>query len=275
MSPMDLTHHLRVPAPLDEVWAVLVDPHRLAEVLPGSVVDSVAGDSFTGTTKIKLASRLLALAGSRRFTTRDERAHRLVVTTSGADRRGDAAVEATHTLTLAPAAGSAAQTDVTVVSSLRWTGRPSRLGDGVVADAVDHVVEQTRARIAARVAEGRGWAPAAGTARRASGAEAVGDHPVELGEDLGEVEDDAAGTPGARPGPAPSPSPGPSPTPAPSPRPARTEEYVYRPYDNAAEPHLDAVRTFSRVVLRRVAPYAGLGALAVLGAVSAVRRVRR
>lgn len=266
---MDLTHHLRVPAPLDEVWAVLVDPYRLAEVLPGSVVDSAAGESFTGTTKIKLASRLLALAGSGRFTTLDERAHRLVVTTSGSDRRGDAAVEATHTVTLAPAPDSAAQTDVTVASSMSWTGRPSRLGDGVVADALDHVVEQTRARIAARVAEGQGWAPAAGTARRAAGAEAVADHPVELGEDLGEVEDEPGGDPGARPDPAPSPSPGPSP------RPPRVEEYVYRPYDNAAEPHLDAVRTFSRVVLRRVAPYAGLAALAVLGTVGAVRRVRR
>jgi len=272
---MDLTHHLRVPAPLDEVWAVLVDPYRLAEVLPGTVVDSVAGDSFTGTTKVKLASRLLALAGSGRLTSLDERAHRLVVTTSGADRRGDAAVEATHTVTLAPAAGSAAQTDVTVVSSMSWTGRPGRLGEGVVADALDHVVEQTRARIAARVAEGEGWAPAVGTARRASGAEAVTDHPVELGEDLGEVEEPAGSAPDPGPTAAAGARPGPSPSPAPAPRPPRAEEYVYRPYENAAEPHLDAARTFSRVVLRRVTPYAGLAALGVLGVVRVVRRVRR
>ncbi len=272
---MDLTHHLRVPAPLDEVWAVLNDPHRLADVLPGTVVDSVSGDVFTGTAKIKLASRLLALAGSGLYTTRDQGAHRAVVSTTGADRRGDAAVEAEHTVTLARAAGSPAQTDVTVVTTMTWSGRPGRLGDGVVADALDRAFEQTGARIAARVAEGQGWAPET-TARRphSSSAEAVVDHPVELGGDLGDLDDapaaDGAGAASAQP--APSPSPGPAPR---APRSPAAEEYVYRPYDNAAEPHIDAARTFSRVVLRRVAPYAGLGALAAFGAVSALRRVRR
>lgn len=262
---MELTHRLRVPAPLDEVWAVVNDPERVAGVLPGTVVDSVAGDTFTGTTKIKLASSLLALAGSGRYAAREDGPHRVVLTTTGADRRGDAAVEAEHTITLARADGSAAQTDVTVVTTMSWSGRPSRLGEGVVADAVQRVLEQTGARIAARVAEGHGWAPAAGGGGRSSSAEAVVDHPVELGDDLGDLDDGPTG-------PAPAPSPAPSPSPGPSPRP---EEYVYRPYDNAAEPHLDAARTFSRVVVRRLVPYAGLGALAAFTLVAAVRRVRR
>ena len=264
---MDLTHRLRVPAPLDEAWAAVLDPARVAAVLPGSVVDSASGDTFTGRMTIKLASSLLALAGSGRYTSRDDGAHRVVVATTGADRRGDAAVEATHTLTLTRVPGSAAETDVQVATSLRWSGRPARLGDGVVADAVDRVLEQTGSRIAARVAEGLAWVPSTSEgARTASGATSVVDHPVELGGDLGDLD-----SPDPSPSPAPSPSPGPSPRPAPP----RQEAYVYRPYDNAAEPHLDAVRTFSRVVLRRVAPYAGLGALAAFGIVSAVRRARR
>ena len=262
---MDLSHRVRVPAPLDEAWAAVNDPARIAAVLPGSTVDSATGDTFTGTMKIKLGSSLLALAGSGRYVSRDAGGRRVVLTTTGTDRRGDAGVEATHTLTLEPVDDGRAETDVTVQTSMAWSGRPARLGEGVVADAVDRTLGQTGTRIAARVAEGLPWVPAAGaeTARDDElTAMAVVDHPVELGTDLGGVDEpDVSGTvrmPSSAPGPAP-----------------RPPEYVYRPYSNTAEPHVSAVRTMSRVVATRVLPYAGLGALAVFAAASAVRRVRR
>ncbi|SEQ28634.1 SRPBCC domain-containing protein [Microlunatus flavus] len=268
---MELTHRLRVPARPDEVWTVVLDPRRLAELLPGTVVDSVAGDSFTGTMKIKLASSLLVLAGSGRYVSTDDGARGAVVTTEGADRRGDAGVEARHTISLAPAAGSPAETEVTVTTTSSWTGRPARLGEGVVADAVQRVVEHVGERITARVAEGLPWAPSTPDARGATTAEAVVDHPVELGDDLGDLDAPDPSRPAAA---VPAPSPSPSPAPRP-PRPAQPEAYVYRPYDNAAEPHLEAVRTFSRVVVRRLVPYAGLAALGVFALAGAVRRIRR
>lgn len=289
---MDLTHRLRLPAPPDEVWAVLTDPDRLAHALPGAVVDSAAGDTVTGTLKTKLGPSLLTLAGTARWADVDERTRQVVLETNGADRRGDAAVEATHTVTLAAAPQTSSETDVTVRTSMVWSGRPARLGEGVVGDAVDRVLEQTATRAAARVAEGLAWASSGGPGTRGGAAESVVDHPVELGADLGDTDDGTPGsgsagaqTPGGSAGssssagagsrsaaPAPSPSPGPSPRPASA---GREQQYVYRPYDNAAEPHLDAVRTFGRVVVRRVLPYAGLGALAVLAATSVVRRARR
>lgn len=264
---MDLTHHLRVPAPLDEAWAVVNDPTRLGALVPGSLVDGVAGDTFTGTMKIKLGSSLLALAGGGRYVARDDGQRRVVVATNGTDRRGDAVVEATHTLTLSRAGGSTAETDVTVATSLTCTGRPSRLGDGVLADAVDRVVEHVTSRIAARVADGQPWAPAPGTQPAADDASVVVDHPVALGGDLGRIDESD------RPHPSPSPGPAPRPPARPAARPA--QEYVYRPYSTSAEPHLEAARTFGRVVVKRALPYAGLGALAVFAAASAVRRARR
>jgi carbon monoxide dehydrogenase subunit G len=265
---MDLTHRVRVPAPLDEAWAAVNDPARVATVLPGSTVDGASGDTFTGTMKIKLGSSLLALAGTGRYVARDAGPRRVVVTTTGSDRRGDAGVEATHTITLAGVDGGRAETDVTVQTTMTWSGRPSRLGEGVAADAVARVLEQTGTRIAARVAEGLPWVPPAG-AETALDAEltavAVVDHPVELGGDLGSIDEpvDALGRP------LPSSAPGPAPR-APQP-----PEYVYRPYSNTAEPHVHAARTIGRLVATRVLPYAGLGALAAFAAVSAVRRVRR
>jgi carbon monoxide dehydrogenase subunit G len=265
---MELTHRVRVPAPLDEAWEAVLDPARIAAVLPGSRVDTASGDTFSGTFTIKLGSALLVLTGDGRYVSRDEGAHRVVVTTDATDRHGDAKVQATHTLTLAHAAGSRAETDVTVRTSMTWTGRPGRLGDGVVVDAVDRVLDVTAGRIAARVAEGLPWVPATGDTSAHDdelSAAAVVDHPVELGGDLGSIDEPPAGA--GRPQPSPSPGP--------APRPPEPREYVYRPYSNTAEPHWDVARTLGRLVSGRVLPYAGLGALAVFVATSVLRRARR
>lgn len=267
---MDLTHRVRVPAPLEEVWAAVLDPARVAAVLPGSAVDTAAGETFTGTMKIKLGSSLLTLVGDGRYATRDAAAHRAVVTTSGTDRRGDAAVEATHTITLTAAAGSRTETDVTVTTAMTWSGRPARLGDGVVADAVHHLLDLTGTRIAARVAEGLPWVPAPGAEPAVDDertAAAVVDHPVELGADLGGIDD----PPPTGRGPAPSPSP----SPGASPRPPAPQAYVYRPYSNTAEPHASAARALLGALRSTVLPYAGLAALAVFAGAAAVRRARR
>ncbi len=270
---MDLTHRVRVPAPLEEAWEAVLDPARIAAVLPGSTLDTASDDAFTGTMKIKLGSSLLALAGSGRYVSRDDGAHRVVVATTASDRRGDAGVEATHTLTLARAGDARAETDVTVQTAMTWSGRPARLGDGVVVDAVDRVLDVTATRIAARVAEGLSWVPAAGQESAYDDertAAAVVDHPVELGADLGAIDESPATS---RPGPRPSPSP--SPSPGPAPRPPEPKEYVYRPYSSTAEPHVDVARTLTGLLTSRVLPYAGLGALALFVAVSVVRRARR
>ena len=264
---MELTHRVRVPAPLDEVWQAVLDPGRIAAVLPGSTVDAATGDTFSGTLRLKLGSSLLTLAGDGRYVTRDAGAHRLVVTTSGSDRRGDAGVEATHTLTLGRVGGGRAETDVTVQTSMGWSGRPARLGDGVVADAVGRVLELTGSRIAARVAEGLPWVPPRGGEPALDDertAAAVVDHPVGLGADLGGIDD-----PPATGRPAPSPSPGPAP------RPPRPDEYVWQPASGAAAPHAGTVRSLPGALRTTVLPYAGLAALVVFAAVAAVRRVRR
>ncbi len=263
---MDLTHRVRLPAPPQEVWAAVCDPVRLAALVPGSSVDEAADDTFAGRFRVKLGPSLLTLAGEGRYVRRDDAALRAVLETTGTDRRGDAGVRGRHTLTLAGADGGTS-TDVTVETTMTWTGRPSRLGEGVVVDAVDRALDQVGTRAAARVAEGLPWAPAAEDAvddddERAA---AVVDHPVALGADLGAVDQPE---PGRTARPTPSPSPGPSPRPQPA-------EYVYKPFSNAAEPHVTAVRTLSGLARRHVVPYAGLGVLAVFVAVSAVRRARR
>src|SRR5690625_8021494 len=51
---MELTHRFTVPASIDETWKLLNDLHEVGECFPGAAVESVDGDDFSGTVKVKL-----------------------------------------------------------------------------------------------------------------------------------------------------------------------------------------------------------------------------
>jgi carbon monoxide dehydrogenase subunit G len=264
---MNLSHTVRVPVGLDEAWAAVNDPRRLAPAVPGAVVESFDGDRFTGTLKLKLGPLPLAFDGSGHYAERDESAHRLVLRTSGTDRRGHGAVSAAHTMTLSRV--DAGQTEIAVQTDLSVDGRPGQLGRGVVAEATDRLAEQFTGRVVARVAERLSWLPEAEPLASASAdaeADAVVDAPVELGATFGDLVEPEA--------PAPSRTPSPRPGPAPvTPRP-QPGTYEYRPYSYTAEPHLHAARSLGRVLVTKVAPYAGFGALLAYAAATVVRRRR-
>ena len=193
--------------------------------------------------KIKLGSALLALAGRRpvRVAATPARAASWSRPT-GSDRRGDAGVEATHTLTLAgvgrrPRGDRGDRRDV---ADLARTSEPAgrRASSPTRSTGCS---TQVGSRIAARVADGLPWAPAAGSRSRARRR-------------------------ARRPRPSWTTRSSWGPTSAPStrvrapcgrtaavalPRPGaaaarRRSAYVYRPYSNTAEPHVDVARTLSR-----------------------------
>ena len=51
---MELEHQFTVPVPVDRAWEVLLDVEKIAPCMPGAVIDSVDGDSFTGQVKVKV-----------------------------------------------------------------------------------------------------------------------------------------------------------------------------------------------------------------------------
>lgn len=269
---MDLNHQLRLPVSADEAWAALNDPRRVAPGLPGATVGSAGTDDFTGTLKIKLGPLALAFDGTGRYTERDAEARRLVVQTEGTDRRGHGTVAATHIVELTPDGDTATTADVR--TALEITGRPAQLGRGVIADAVDRLVQQASSRMAARVSEGLTWLPEAEGSPGASSPSAaeVMANPVELGATFGDIDTDVPVPTTADA--ARSAEPVPRPSPQTPPR-AEPQVYQYRPYSNSAEPHVHAVRSVSRFAVNRVGPWAGLGALAGYAALALVRRRRR
>ena len=97
---LQLENEFSVPAPVSEVWKTLLDVERIAPCMPGATVDRVDGDEVAGRVRVKVGPITASYAGTARFVTKDEAAHRFVLEGSGRETRGSgtasATVEVTH-----------------------------------------------------------------------------------------------------------------------------------------------------------------------------------
>ena len=136
---MELEHQFTVPVPVDRAWEVLLDVERIAPCMPGAVIDSVDGDSFTGQVKVKVGPITVAYSGKASFLEKDATAHRAVVEAKGRETRGSGTAAATVTASMADEGGWAR---VTVVTDLAITGRPAQFGRGVLNDVGNKLIGQ-------------------------------------------------------------------------------------------------------------------------------------
>ena len=147
---MELQHSFSVPVGVDQAWAVLVDIEQVAPCMPGAALDTVDGDEFTGSVKVRLGPIGLTYKGKARFVEKDEIAHRAVIDAQGKDARGNGTASATVTATLHP------QDDGTLVevnTDLAITGKPAQFGRGVMADVGNKLIGQFADCLAGKLAK--------------------------------------------------------------------------------------------------------------------------
>jgi carbon monoxide dehydrogenase subunit G len=150
---MDLTHRFSVPAHLDEAWNAFNNLEGLAPCFPGATIDSIEGDEFTGSVKIKLGPVALVYNGSGRYVERNDTDRRVVIEARGKDKRGNGTATAIVTASFAE---SGEQTDVEVLTDLAITGKPAQFGRGVISDVSDRLLDQFLACVSGRFTEGLG-----------------------------------------------------------------------------------------------------------------------
>ncbi len=161
---MQLEHSFTVPVGVDEAWRVLLDIERVAPCMPGAALDSVDGDDFTGTVKVRVGPIGLTYKGKARFIEKDEEARRAVIDAQGKDARGNGTAAAKVSATLRPEGDS---TRVEVVTDLNVTGKPAQFGRGVMADVGNKLIGQFADCLSGKLAGGA--APAPGGAATAQG----------------------------------------------------------------------------------------------------------
>jgi carbon monoxide dehydrogenase subunit G len=150
---MDLTHRFSVPANIDEAWNAFNNLEGLAPCFPGATINSIEGDEFTGSVKIKLGPVSLVYNGSGRYVERNDADRRVVIEARGKDKRGNGTATAIVTASFAE---SGEQTDVEVLTDLAITGKPAQFGRGVISDVSDKLLDQFLACVSGRFTEGLG-----------------------------------------------------------------------------------------------------------------------
>ena len=160
---MDLQNSFVVPADIDTAWKTLLDVEAIAPCMPGATLDTVDGDTFTGSVKVKLGPVNMTYGGKARFVEKDEAQHRAVIEGTGKETRGSGTASALVTCQLV--AETADRTRVEVTTDLTVTGKPAQFGRGVMQDVAGRIIDQFSANLASVIATrgARAEAEASGT----------------------------------------------------------------------------------------------------------------
>ncbi len=137
---MRLSHRFTVPARVEDVWAAFNQLKRVAPHFPGATLDSVRGDDFIGSIKIKFGPSLLLYNGSGRIVERNQADRQLIIEARGRDRRGQGG--ATAVLTGRFTGLDSGGTEIRAETELTLTGRPAQFGQALISDVVDRVLDR-------------------------------------------------------------------------------------------------------------------------------------
>src|SRR3712207_4787521 len=134
---MKLEQSFEVQAPIDQVWAALVDLERVAPCLPGAAITERDEDgTYHGTFQVKLGPTTASYRGTIKIEEADEAAHRATLKARGTDKRGQGGASATIVNTLAETADGG--TRVEAVTDFTITGRLARFGRGGMIEDISN-----------------------------------------------------------------------------------------------------------------------------------------
>jgi carbon monoxide dehydrogenase subunit G len=132
---MKLEQSFEVAAPLDRVWAALIDVQRVAPCLPGAEISGRNDDgSYNGTFRVKIGPTAAAYVGKLEMEKVDETGHTTTMLANGTDRRGQGGAKATIFSAVKEAGPEA--TVVEVITEYHITGRLARFGRGGMIEEI-------------------------------------------------------------------------------------------------------------------------------------------
>lgn len=148
---MKLDQTFRVTAPIEGVWAALMDVEQVAGCVPGAqVLEQLSADSYQVGMKVKLGPISMAYRGRLDVVERDEAAHHATLSGKAQETRGQGTASATVQLQLSAEGG---QTLGTVQADVRLSGRAAAMGQGVITSVADQMLGQFATNLEAMLSE--------------------------------------------------------------------------------------------------------------------------
>ena len=131
---MKLEQSFEIQAPLDQVWAALIDLEQVAPCLPGAAITGRDDDGiYRGAFNIKLGPATASYNGTVSVSDVDEASHTATLNAKGTDKRGQGGAAATIVNRLSATDGGGtrvdSETDMTITGRLAAFGRPGMMRD--------------------------------------------------------------------------------------------------------------------------------------------------
>src|SRR4029078_1716911 len=155
---MKLEQSFTVEAPVERVWAAMIDVERIAPCLPGAEVTGVDDTGASqGTFTVKLGPTTAAYRGTLRLEAVDDAARTATMSAKGTDKRGQGGASATIVSTMREAGGA---TQVDVLTDFHITGRLARFGrSGMIEDISKRLMRDFAQCLQATIEPGGSRAP--------------------------------------------------------------------------------------------------------------------
>jgi carbon monoxide dehydrogenase subunit G len=220
---MKFENTFAVDAPIDEVYATLLDVERVAPCVPGAEVLEKTGDNaYQVAIKVRVGPISMTYRGNVEIVERDDENHRAVMRARARETRGQGTADARVDLSLVQEGET---TKGTMVADVQLAGRAAAMGRGVIQDVSAKIVTTFSQNLEQMLG---GGAPAAepapepqATGPEAPPAEAAAAAAPATGAEAGGGPEAAAATAPPPPGTVGAPTPPPPPAP---PRPQPAEE---------------------------------------------------
>ena len=137
---MQIENEFDVPAPVDRVWAYLLDVERVAPCMPGAELTEIVDDhTWKGKVNMKLGPVSLSFAGTVTLQERDEAAKRVVLAATGMEQKGKGAANASVTSWLEQGDGV---TNVKMQADIHLTGTVAQMSRGLLPEVSRKLTQQ-------------------------------------------------------------------------------------------------------------------------------------
>jgi carbon monoxide dehydrogenase subunit G len=136
-----IENEFRATAPVEELWAFLLDVERIAPCMPGAELTETVDDrTWKGRVSMKFGPVAMVFAGTVVLQGRDDAAHRVVLSAKGMEQKGKGAANASVTSWLEPAGDGASV--VKMRADISLTGAAAQLSRGLMPEVSRKLTQQ-------------------------------------------------------------------------------------------------------------------------------------
>jgi carbon monoxide dehydrogenase subunit G len=137
-----IENEFTVTAPVQDLWAYLLDVERIAPCMPGAELTEILDErTWKGKLNAKFGPVTMAFAGTVVMESRDDEAKRVVLKARGMEQKGKGAAEATVTSWLEPGPEDG-RTTVKMQADIVLTGTAAQLSRGLLPEISRKLTQQ-------------------------------------------------------------------------------------------------------------------------------------